>query len=189
MGYGAIGKEVAKQLVGGAAGDNVLLVAVLVSTERERPAELPSHVLFTADPRAFFAVDFDLCAEGAGQPAVRAMASNCLRLGRDFLITSIGALTDDAFYLQLQNDARENGAQLQLASGAMPCCDWMQSASLAGNPVVKMRMAKPPRSWFGTPGNMSPLLNLQCNKLIAAAPFHSRGRIRSQLADSKHCRL
>ena len=33
----------------------------------------------------------------------------------------------------------------------MPCCDWMHSAALTGNPKAKMRMSKPPRSWLGTP--------------------------------------
>jgi aspartate dehydrogenase len=166
LGYGAIGKEVAKQLLAGLGGKNTTLVAVLVSTERERPIDLPSSVIFTADPAIFFAAEFDLCAEGAGQPAVRAFASTCLQLGRDFLVTSIGALTDDGFYEDLKNDAQVSGAQLQLASGAMPCCDWMQSASLAGNPEVAMRMAKPPRSWFGTPGSWTALKDVQVLTLL-----------------------
>ena len=43
----------------------------------------------------------------------------CLRAGRDFLITSIGALTDDGYYAELVEAATAGGSQLMLASGAM----------------------------------------------------------------------
>jgi predicted dinucleotide-utilizing enzyme len=116
MGYGAIGKPVAAALLQHTHGMNageVHLAAVLVSSERPRPPELPSSVVFTSDPEQFFAAEFALCAEAAGQPAVLAHAERCLRAGRDFLVTSIGALTDDAVA-----GARHSVASALCGSGA-----------------------------------------------------------------------
>lgn len=96
-------------------GGNATVAAVLVRSAR--PAEpLPNELLsdqnavvFTTDPDAFFAADWDFCVEAAGQPAVRAYAARCLGNGRDFLATSIGALTDDGLYAALIATAEEAG--------------------------------------------------------------------------------
>ena len=66
-------------------------------------------MVFTTDPDAFFAADWDVCVEAAGQPAVIAYAARCLGNGRDFLATSIGALTDDELYAALVATAEEAG--------------------------------------------------------------------------------
>ena len=67
----------------------------------------------------------------AGQPAVRATAAECLRRGRPYLMTSIGALTDDALRAELHDLAASSRVQLHLCAGAMPAVDWMASAALA----------------------------------------------------------
>jgi aspartate dehydrogenase len=87
------------------------------------------------------------CTAHAGAAGGAAEAARCLKAGRDFLITSIGVLTVDAFYAELVAVAESAGSQLMLASGTMPAVDWMSGASLAGAPVVMMTMCKPPRSW------------------------------------------
>jgi aspartate dehydrogenase len=151
LGYGAINAVVARGVLDGLGGA-ATVAAVLVQSERPtRPAELPPAALLTADPEAFFDVEWDVLIEGAGQPSVVAYAARCLAAGRDFLITSIGALTDDVLHEQLLDEATRSGSQLLLASGAMPAIDWMSGASLAGDPSATMTMVKPPRSWLGTP--------------------------------------
>ena len=72
MGYGAIGKPVAAALLGGThglgrdSGCPCHLAAVLVSSTRPRPPELPESVVWTTDPDDFFEAEWVLCAEGAG---------------------------------------------------------------------------------------------------------------------------
>ena len=180
MGWGAIGSEVgtalltkapsrsaaasaeAKAEVSGyspALGDHAELSAVLVRTLEDRggagkapapPAE--AGVLFTADADAFLGREWDVCVEAAGQPAVRSYGRQVLAQGRTLLVTSIGALCDDALYRELQDTASASGGRLLLASGAMPGLDWMRSSSLGGPPdqsSVKVTQSKPPVSWAG----------------------------------------
>lgn len=90
VGYGAIGKQVAENILAGKAG-RASLAAVLVKSERDvRPAELPQSVYFGTDAAAFFDTDFSLCVEAAGQPAVKQYGNVCLDAGRDIIVTSIG---------------------------------------------------------------------------------------------------
>ena len=93
--------------------------------------------MLTADASKFHAAEWDVCVEAAGQGAVREHAVRVLDRGRDFLCTSIGALTDDALLARLTASATANGSQLQLASGAMP------------GSLVTAIQTKPPESWIG----------------------------------------
>jgi len=107
---------------------------------------------------AFFrSAGWDIAVEVAGQPSVRAHGARCLHGGRDYLVTSIGALTDEALHARLRGAASVGRARLLLAAGAMPACDWMQGASLAPGGATEsvMTMTKPPRSWRGTPAEQS----------------------------------
>lgn len=129
------------------------LAAVLVSTPRPRPSELPASVVWTTEPDDFFAADWQLCAEAAGQPAVVACAERTMQAGRDLLVTSVGALTADALYDSLTASAADpTCGRLLVAAGAMPAVDWMASASM-GVPVgeldVTCTQTKPPASWVG----------------------------------------
>jgi hypothetical protein len=57
-----LGQPVSQALLrrtGGMDG-SAALSAVLVSRPRPRPAELPASVVFTADPEAFFAADWQV---------------------------------------------------------------------------------------------------------------------------------
>ena len=169
LGHGAIGSAVARALMESTHGlvspTRIRLVAVLVRTARDPPPELdsagagagesaaaaaPRRVLFTADPALFHATDFDVCVEAAGQGAVREHAARVLQQGRDFLCTSIGALTDDALLAELTRSASSaGGGQLQLASGAMPALDWMSASSGEPGSQVTAVQTKPPESWIG----------------------------------------
>jgi len=108
---------------------------------------------FTTDPNNFFGTnsDWNLCVEAAGQSAVKQHGKRCLEMGRDLMITSIGALTDDAFYEDLSATAEANGSRLILCTGSMPAVDWMGSASLADCEKVLVTQTKPPKAWLGTP--------------------------------------
>ena len=152
------------------------LTAVLVSDSAkhaDKRAWLGQGVLLTDDPEAFFAEQLDVVVEAAGQvrrppvvpapallpvllmypglqPAVVAYGERCLRAGHDLLVTSTGALTDDALHAQLHAIARQQG-RLHLCSGAMPGLDWLQAAAMGGGvKQVRVVQSKPPASWIGT---------------------------------------
>ena len=126
---------------------------VLVQREREsRPPELPAGTILTTNSEEFFqASNFDVVVEVAGQPAVREHAARCLQLGKSFLMTSVGSLTDEALHNTLLEAAEANNARLLLCSGSMPGLDWMGSAALVGTARVAVRQSKPPKAWIGTP--------------------------------------
>ena len=68
--------------------------------------------------------------ETASVEAVRAMAIPVLKQGVNLVIISIGAFADLAFYEQVQQAAREGGAKVHLASGAIGGFDVLQTVSL-----------------------------------------------------------
>eukprot|EP00536_Pseudo-nitzschia_multiseries_P012909 jgi/Psemu1/33479/gm1.33479_g len=113
----------------------------------------------TTDADRFFAgscSDWTLCIEAAGQQAVRDYGRKCLESGRDLMITSIGALTDDDLYRELQSAAEANGTRLILCTGSMPALDWMGAAALGecgceDDMNVTVTQIKPPKAWLGTP--------------------------------------
>jgi aspartate dehydrogenase len=160
LGCGAINSTVAKMIANQEAGP-AILKAILVRNERSKEeiqsllptSDTDAGECFTTDPDKFFAKDsdWDLCIEAAGQPAVRQYGKRCLEMGRDLMITSIGALTDDALYEDLSSTAEASGARLILCTGSMPALDWMGSAALDHCAEVKVTQIKPPRAWLGTP--------------------------------------
>mmetsp|Transcript_109126 Transcript_109126/g.340104 ORF Transcript_109126/g.340104 Transcript_109126/m.340104 type:complete len:285 (+) Transcript_109126:27-881(+) len=154
IGYGTIGTYVAKRLVEGTAVPNARLAAVLVRQPRDPvpPLLASSGVLLTTDPGAFFDAEWDIAVEVAGQDAVRSCGERCLKsLGRHFLITSIGALCDDALHSELLSAAQAGGSQLLLAAGALPGVDWMSSAAFEAVEDVTITQTKKPEGWRGTP--------------------------------------
>ena len=68
--------------------------------------------------------------ETASVEAVRAMAVPVLKKGIHLVVISIGAFADLDFYAQVQQAAREGGAKVHLASGAIGGFDVLQTVSL-----------------------------------------------------------
>ena len=165
VGFGAIGAEVARLVNARRAGDCVISSVLVQTLPRppeeqailDRASEMARAPLWIGTSKeSFMRQDWDLCVEMAGQPVVRETAADCLSMGRDYLMTSIGVLTDDALRAQLEMLAERSGAKLYLCAGAMPGVDWMLSAALAHSdadpkPTVTVTQLKPPASWYGTP--------------------------------------
>jgi aspartate dehydrogenase len=154
IGHGAIGRAVARAIAEGRAG-NVALKAILcrdVHKHREnKSSSAQVNWTFTDDAETFFRIPFDLVVEAAGQDALRQYGTRVLDSGRHLLITSIGALTDDAFFGRLVESAQKSDARIFLISGALPAVDWMGAAALAGACSAAITQAKPAASWRGTP--------------------------------------
>ena len=79
---------------------------------------------------ALLALEPEYLVETASVEAVRAMAVPVLRRGVNLVILSIGAFADLAFYAEVQAAAKEGGAKVHLASGAIGGFDVLQTVSL-----------------------------------------------------------
>jgi aspartate dehydrogenase len=138
IGYGAIGKHIE------AAGlENIDLVSVLV--KRPRPDGRLTH-----DPECFFAHKFDAVAECAGHDAVRVHGQRVLDQGADFLVTSVGAFTDDALFDRLLAAAKANGRRLILPSAGIGALDILSGTAVGGLDSVTVTVRKDPSAWKGT---------------------------------------
>ena len=83
-----------------------------------------------ADVDALLALEPEYIVEAASVEAVRAMAVPVLRRGVSLVVLSIGAFADLAFYEEVKQAAREGGAKVHLASGAIGGFDVLQTVTL-----------------------------------------------------------
>ena len=83
-----------------------------------------------ADVDALLALEPEYIVEAASVEAVRAMAVPVLRRGVNLVVLSIGAFADLAFYEEVKQTAREGGAKVHLASGAIGGFDVLQTVTL-----------------------------------------------------------
>ena len=169
LGCGAINSKVMEMIINGQAGPTTEVTTILVRKERSKldiekslddnrednnNNNTKAIIKVTTSADEFFdgkSSDWTLCIEAAGQPAVKEHGKRCLEMGRDFMITSIGSLTDDSLYDTLQQTAETNGSRLILCTGSMPAIDWMGAAALDGCTKVQVTQTKPPKAWLGTP--------------------------------------
>lgn len=93
----------------------------------------------------------DYVAEAASVQAVRDYAEKILSGGADFILLSIGALADEAFYERVKACAAGHGTRVHIASGAIGGFDVLQTISLMGQVQAGFRTKKGPRSLMGTP--------------------------------------
>lgn len=82
------------------------------------------------DVDALLALEPEYIVETASVEAVRAMAIPVLNKGVNMVIISIGVFADQEFYQQVQTAARESGAKVHLASGAIGGFDVLQTVTL-----------------------------------------------------------
>jgi len=147
IGLGAIGHDLIGRVGRGELG-RVACPAVLVRRPR---AERLGETLVTADADAFFAAGFDAVLEAAGHAAVRDHGERALRAGADLLVTSVGALTDDALFDRLARAAAESGRRLMLPSAGIGALDILAAGAQGGLDRVTVRVIKDPSAWKGTP--------------------------------------
>lgn len=151
IGFGTIGRAVARAIAEGRAG-NAELVAVLVrDVDKAREAGITGLGLITADPDKFFAAAMDAIIEAAGHAGLRQHAERALRSGIDVLAVSVGAFADDDFYASIRRAAEENGRRLMVPSGALGALDSVSAAAVGALDKVVLVARKPPAAWKGTP--------------------------------------
>ncbi len=89
----------------------------------------------------------DLVVEAAGPEAIRRHGADCLGLGVPLLLSSVGALGDDALRASLVAAADRNRTRLYLPSGALAGLDYVRAARGGADLRVRYESRKPPAAW------------------------------------------
>ena len=93
----------------------------------------------------------DLLIDCAGHAGLAQHGAAALALGVDVLTLSLGALADADLEHALTRAARDGGAQLHLASGAIGALDALRAGAEGGLSNVTYTGRKPPAGWRGSP--------------------------------------
>jgi aspartate dehydrogenase len=150
IGFGAIGRVLAGQLISNAQGPR--LVGVLArSSQDEVRSSLPEDVAVLASIDELLALAPDIVAECAGQEALLGYAPTLLCAGIDVMVISTGALARPGILDDWMARAQTSGARLLIPAGAIAGLDGLGAHRLAGLSKVFYTSAKPPIAWRGTP--------------------------------------
>ncbi|KXA90136.1 hypothetical protein AKJ57_04435 [candidate division MSBL1 archaeon SCGC-AAA259A05] len=149
IGCGAIGSILAKSIDQGRAGNTEL--RVLFDLQRERAEELADELSTTpvvADEIKDVLDDeeVDLVVEAASQGAVSEYSVDALKSGKDLIILSIGAFSDEKLLRQVRDAAESSGHYIYLPSGAILGVDGIQAAEIAGFEEAVLTTRKPPET-------------------------------------------
>jgi aspartate dehydrogenase len=147
IGYGAIGRQVADALADGTIA-RAACSGILV--RRDRPASDPHAAHLTSDPERFFAARPQVVVEVAGHQALRDYGERALRAGADLMVTSVGALTDDALNARLRSAAEATNRRILIPSAGVGALDILTAAAQGGLEAVRMTVIKDAQSWLGT---------------------------------------
>jgi aspartate dehydrogenase len=176
IGHGAIGRSVVDLLQASPAGPFEL--AVLVRPGSRSAQERATGVRRLEDEAALRAFRPELVVEAAGAEAVRTFGEGCLAAGCSFLVSSVGALADDALRERLERRAVEGRAKLVIPSGAVGALDYLRAAGRLAETRIRYVSRKPPSAWrdelaamgrSGTPEE--PLVLFQGDARAAARRF------------------
>lgn len=145
IGYGAIGAELVEILR--ASSNPGYRLAVWLRPGSPSRARVPAGVTICGDIRDVAGFAPSLIVEAAGHAAVREQVPQCLALGLPVLVSSIGALHDEAVKARLVETARTHGGRVLLASGALGALDYVRAARDARDLSVTYESRKPPAAW------------------------------------------
>ncbi|SFI88811.1 aspartate dehydrogenase [Bosea sp. OK403] len=145
IGFGAIASDLAAALLD--APQPGYALGVLLKPGSASRQRLPRSCTPLSDLAELAAFAPDLVVEAAGHEAVRGSVPGCLALGLPVLISSIGALHDEALLASLVATAREHGGRLLLPSGALGALDYVRAVRHAGELTLRYESRKPPAAW------------------------------------------
>jgi aspartate dehydrogenase len=144
IGVGAIGRYVAEALGRDGPGPEAMIVR---SGPPDDPVPGMAYVRSVGDLPDGITHVID-CAGHAGLSQHGPVA---LGAGIDVITLSLGALADAGLTEALTHAARQGGAKLHLASGAIGALDALRAAAVGGLAHVTYMGRKPPMGWAGSP--------------------------------------
>lgn len=131
IGCGSIGNVLASAAQDMPEVDRIYITDKSESRAEARAKEYPKAKLAHYDDATIrkAIMEVDLVIEAASQEAARTFAPLCLERGRDIMVMSVGAFSDDAFRERCYRLARSKGGRLYIPSGAVCGTDGIRSAS------------------------------------------------------------
>ena len=143
IGYGAIGRALTSAL--GALGGYSVAIVLRPGSASEPTVDPACTIVHDLATLRRFAPTLVIEAAGAG--AVRDWGSAVLGLGVPLLLSSVGALHDEALRAALVAAAEAAETRLYLPSGALAGLDYVRAARGAPNLRVRYESRKPSAAW------------------------------------------
>jgi aspartate dehydrogenase len=147
IGYGAIGAALAAELA--ATPDRVVGILARESSAAAVRAKVAEALPVVTDLPALLSLSPDVVVECAGHAALREYGAAVLASGRHLVVSSVGALADEATESVLRASATGQG-RLVIPSGALGGLDVLGAALRAGLDEVSYTSRKGPAAWRGT---------------------------------------
>lgn len=149
IGCGAIGEILAKSVDMGEAGKTEL--EVLYDLDEEQAEELgdslSSAIEIANNVEEILEDDsVDLVVEAASQEAVSEYSKDILNAGKDLVVLSVGAFSDQELFEEVQETAENSGNRVYVPSGAILGLDGVQAAQIAGIDEATLTTKKPPEA-------------------------------------------
>jgi aspartate dehydrogenase len=142
IGHGAIARDVMAEISARFKGYSL---AVLHRSEQsDRVLDGIKHVATLDEVLAWKP---DLVIEAAGHDAVLAYVPLCLARGVPVLLSSVGALHDDALFEHLIAQAVRGQTRLVLPSGAIGGLDYVRASQWTEQTVITYESRKPLKAW------------------------------------------
>ncbi|MHC1610366.1 MAG: aspartate dehydrogenase [Candidatus Methanospirareceae archaeon] len=161
VGCGAIGSVICKAIdrdeVNGHELGLGMELKVLIDNHPERIERLckslrkkPGIIKFDSTELDESLEEVDLVIECASQAAVREFIIPALKMGKDVMIMSVGALLCDPGLLEeIERISRDKGCRVHIPSGAVAGIDGLKSGAVGGIHSVELTTRKPPRGFEG----------------------------------------
>ncbi|MGE3245250.1 MAG: aspartate dehydrogenase [Beijerinckiaceae bacterium] len=158
IGYGTIARLALETLAAEAPGAIGKLIVVSRESGRQRAvnmieeigAGLARETVLATGIEEALASKPGLVVEAAGHGALCQHGPAALASGTDLIVTSVGALADDALRNALDEASERSGALYNIIPGAVGGLDILAAAKLSGLTRVVYTSRKPPAAWAGT---------------------------------------
>jgi aspartate dehydrogenase len=171
IGMGGVGRHVANAMQSQA---NRVRLSILVRKQyvadvKARMEEVASGDVQVVDRFEKLTDIPELAVECAGHTAVAEYGETCLTSGADFLVTSVGALTDAPLLDRLKRASRTHIGKVLIPAGALAGIDALAAARFGGLERVRYTSRKLPLAWLGTPAEKM----CDLSSLTASAEFYT----------------
>ncbi len=153
-GVGIIGCGAIGTIVAAVAGEHPRVDPLLVYDTKVEAAAGIAAMVGKARVRTSLVevlAEATLIVEAASIEAARMVLPQALKMGREVLLLSTGALVDDGFRAQMVELASHHGGRIYLPSGAIAGVDGVGAAAGAPLRRVELITTKPPAALAGAP--------------------------------------
>src|SRR3954452_19878341 len=175
IGFGAIGTALAHAMR--ETEDPIIGILGRVSSFDALRKKVPAGVPVVTSANDLLALSPEIVVECAGHEALHVYGGDVLRARRTLVVSSVGALADEAIENSLRG-AAATGGRLVIPSGAMGGLDALGAARRAGLDEVLYTSRKAPSAWRGTKAET--LIDLRS---VGAAQVFYRGSARQAALD------